>query len=335
MYLALEKVDGQVRYIIRESYRKAGQFLSKDLLELGDDPGSYIVYPGGNAFYIDQVIEEHITKMGAKANPDEIEDIFWPFVDPEIRRVLEPYRSREKRHYANRVKRKPAVKIESRLHMFDKRRMHYLKLGRTDQRDIGRLPVNFFRILHNKSRDEIEQTLMVMETELSPREYKIYAHVIFEIEQFFLGAYIRKTPQALNPDEVDAHFIEQICRLNADSTFWAGMKTSKNLHRYLIRYVLMFFDHEYSSRSFIEDYIRQFMNSHRDHRAPYKNSAYVMKRASTAFGESREMLEKMSRKEIASLYRLKAMKLHPDKGGAHDEFVNLTKAYHELLKTKK
>ncbi|MGD8293823.1 MAG: J domain-containing protein, partial [Desulfobacterales bacterium] len=149
MYLALEKVNGQLRYIIRESYRQAGQFLSRDLLELGDDPGSYIVYPGGNAFYIDQVIEERLTKMGAKANPDEIEDIFWPFVDPVIRRVLEPYRSREKRHHANRQKRRPAAKIESQLHMFDKRRMHYLKLGRTDQRDMGRLPVNFFRILHN------------------------------------------------------------------------------------------------------------------------------------------------------------------------------------------
>jgi hypothetical protein len=327
-------VNGQPRYIIRESYRQAGQFLSRDLLELGADPGSYIAYPGGNAFYIDQVIEERITEMGAQANPDEIEDIFWPFVDPEIRRVLEPFRSREKRQHANRQKKRPAVKIESRLHMFDKRRMHYLKLGRTDQRDIGRLPVNFFGILHNKSRDEIEQTLMVMETELSPREYKSYACVIFELEQFFLGSYGRKAPQTLNPDKVDTHFIDQICRLNADATFWAGMKSSKNLHSYLVRYVLMFFDHEFSSRSFIEDYIRQFMNRHRDHRAPFKTGTYILKQASAAFGESREVLEKMSRKEIASLYRLKAMKLHPDKGGAHDEFVKLTEAYHELLKTK-
>jgi len=43
----------------------------------------------------------------------------------------------------------------------------------------------------------------------------------------------------------------------------------------------------------------------------------------------------MSRKDFARLYRLKAMELHPDKGGDHDEFVKLTEAYHALLKTKK
>ena len=60
-----------------------------------------------------------------------------------------------------------------------------------------------------------------------------------------------------------------------------------------------------------------------------------MKKASTAFGETQEVLKKMSRKEFARLYRLKAMELHPDKGGDHDEFVKLTEAYHALLKTKK
>ena len=54
--------------------------------------------------------------------------------------------------------------------------MHYLRFGQMDQRDIGRLPIKFFRILNNKSRDEIEQTLMTMEAELSPREYKAYVY---------------------------------------------------------------------------------------------------------------------------------------------------------------
>ena len=281
------------------------------------------------------MIEDRVTEIGTRPDPDEIEDIFWPFVHPAIRRVLEPFRSREKRHNASRQKKRPAIKIETQLHVFDKRRMHYLRFGQVDQRDIGRLPVKFFRILHNKSRDEIEQTLMAMETELSPREYKIYAYVVFELEQSFFGSYARNTPQSLNPDEVDIHFIEQICRLNSDRSFWAGMKSDDSLHRYLVRYVLMYFDHDFASRSFMEDYIRQFINSRRDYRAPYKSSASILKRASAAFGESQEVLEKMSRKEFASLYRLQAMKLHPDKGGAHDEFVNLTDAYHDLLQTKK
>ena len=45
--------------------------------------------------------------------------------------------------------------------------------------------------------------------------------------------------------------------------------------------------------------------------------------------------EKMSRREFARLYRLRALQFHPDKGGDHDKFVNLTETYHALLKTKK
>ncbi|MEX1350943.1 MAG: hypothetical protein AB1Z31_24775, partial [Desulfobacterales bacterium] len=101
LYLALEKFNGKARYFIRESYRQADRFLSRNLLDLGADPGSYIIYPGGNSFYIDQAVEDRLTDMGSTADPDELEDIFWPFVQPEIRRILEPFRSREKRHQAS------------------------------------------------------------------------------------------------------------------------------------------------------------------------------------------------------------------------------------------
>jgi len=335
LYLAFEKINGKTRYFIRESYRQADHFLSRDLLDLGADPASYIVYPGGNSFYIDQDVEDRLTDMGAKADPDEIEDIFWPFVHPEIQRVLEPFRGREKRHQAYRREKRPENRIDTQFHNFDKRRMHYLRFGQMDQQDIGRLPLKFFRILHNKSRDEIEQTLISMETVLTPREYKTYTYVIFNLQQFFYESYAKNTPQSLSTDKVDAHFIEQVCRLNTDGSFWAGMTTGDSLHNYLARYVIMYFDHDFASRSFMEDYIRQFINSRRDHHAPYQTGAFTLKRASAAFGETQEVLKKMSRKEFARLYRLKALQLHPDKGGDHDEFVNLTDAYHMLLKTKK
>jgi len=335
LYLAFEKINGQTHYIIRESYRQADHFLSRDLLDLGIDPASYIVYPGGNSFYIDPDVEDRLTDMGSKADPDEIEDIFWPFVHPEIRRVLEPFRGREKRHQASRRGKRPEKKIETQFHGFDKRRMHYLRFGQLDQRDIGRLPLKFFRILQNRSRDEIEQTLINMETVLSPREYKTYTYVVFDLQQFFYESYAKNTPQSLSADKIDAHFIEQICRLNADGSFWAGMETGDSLHHYLVRYVLMYFDHHFAPRSFMEEYIRQFANSHRDHHGPYKTGALALKKASAVFGESLEVLKKMSRKEFARLYRMKALQLHPDKGGDHDEFVNLTDAYHALLKTKK
>ena len=335
MYLAFEKINGKTRYFIRESYRQADHFLSRDLLDLGTDPAGYIVYPGGNSFYIDQDVEDRLAEMGSKADPDEIEDIFWPFVYPEIRRVLEPFRGREKRHQASRRKKRPELKIATQLHIFDKRRMHYLRFGQMDQRDIGGLPLKFFRILHNKSRDEIEQTLINMETVLSPREYKTYSYVVFNLQQFFYEFCAKNTPQSLSTDKVDAHFIEQVCRLNTDGSFWAGMNTSDSLHNYLVRYVIMYFDHDFASRSFEEEYLRQFINSRRDHHAPYQTGAFSLQRASAAFGEPQEVLKKMSRKEFARLYRLKALEMHPDKGGDRDEFVKLTDAYHALLKTKK
>jgi len=335
LYLAFEKINGKTRYFIRESYRQADHFLSRDLLDLGADPASYIVYPGGNSFYIDQDVEDRLTEMGSKADPDEIEDIFWPFVYPEIRRVLEPFRGREKRHQAYRREKRPENRIDAQFHNFDKRRMHYLRFGQMDQRDIGRLPLKFFRVLHNKSRDEVEQTLINMETVLTTREYKAYTYVIFDLQQFFYESYAKNTPQMLSIDKVDEHFVEQVCRLNTDRSFWAGMNTGDNLHDYLVRYVLMYFDHDFAPRSLMEDYLRQFINSRRDYRGPYATVAFTLKKASTAFGETQEVLKKMSRKEFARLYRLKAMELHPDKGGDHDEFVKLTEAYHALLKTKK
>ena len=335
MYLAFEKINGKTRYFIRESYRQADHFLSRDLLDLGADPGSYIVYAGGNSFYIDPVVEDRLTDTETKADPDELEDIFWPFVDPEIRRVLEPFRGREKRHQAGRRKKRLENKIDTQLHIFDKRRMHYLRFGQMNQRDIGRLPLKFFRILYNKSRDEIEQTLINMETVLTPREYKAYTYVIFDLQQFFYESYAKNSPQMLSIDKVDEHFIEQVCRLNTDRSFWAGMKIGDNLHDYLVRYVLLYFDHDFAPSSLMEDYLRQFINSRRDYRAPYATVALTLKKASTAFGETQAVLKKMSRKEVARLYRLKAQQLHPDKGGDHDEFVNLTDAYHALLKTKK
>jgi len=336
LYLAVEKkINGKIGYFIRESYRQADHYLSRDLLDLGTDPGSYIVYPGGNSFYIDQVVEEKLTEMGTKADPDEIEDIFWPFVHPEIRRILEPFRGREKRHQASRRKKRPENKIDTQLHIFDKRRMHYLRFGQMDQRDMGRLPLKFFRVLHNKSRDEIEQTLINMETVLTAREYKAYTYVIFDLQQFFYESYAKNTPQMLRIDKVDEHFIEQVCRLNTDRSFWDGMKIGDNLHDYLVRYVLMYFDHDFTPGSLMEDFLRQFINSRRDYREPYATVAFTLKKASAAFGKTQEALKKMSRKEFARLYRLKAMELHPDKGGDHDEFVKLTEAYHALSKTKK
>ena len=335
MYLAQTKISGETCYFIRESYPCGGHFLSRDLFDLGPDPGRFIIYPGGNSFYIDAIIEDRINALGKKADPEKLEDIFWRFLHPEIRRVLEAFRSREKRHQANRRKSRPLEDPDARAHIFDKRRTHYLRFGQTDQGNIARLPQKLFRMLQNKSRDEIEQMFMDLERELAVREYKTYVYVIFDLQQCFHESFARSYPQMLSQDQVDAHFIEQICRLNTDRFFWAGMSPGDGLNEYLVRYALMYFDHDYAPSSFMDEYLRQFISNRRGYRPPYKNSTFTLKAASVIFGHSKEDLKKMSRKELARQYRQKAQKLHPDKGGDHNKFVKLTEAYHDLLRTKK
>jgi len=335
LYLAQTTISGETCYFIRESYPYGGHFLSRDLFDLGPDPGRFIIYPGGNSFYIDAIIEDRINALGKKADPEKLEDIFWRFLHPEIRRILEPFRSREKRHQANRKKSRPLEDPDARAHIFDKRRTHYLRFGQTDQGNIARLPQKLFRMLQNKSRDEIEQMFMDLERELAVREYKTYVYVIFDLQQCFHESFARSYPQMLSQDQVDAHFIEQICRLNTDRFFWAGMSPGDGLNEYLVRYALMYFDHDYAPSSFMDEYLRQFISNRRGYRPPYKNSTFTLKAASVIFGHSKEDLKKMSRKELARQYRQKAQKLHPDKGGDHNKFVKLTEAYHDLLRTKK
>ena len=334
MYLASKRINGRNHYFIRESFREADHFLSRDLFDLGPDPARFIVYPGSNAFYIDESVEDRLAELGINPASDELEDIFWRFVRPEIRRVLEPFRNRQDRHRADRRREKPAIKENFSPHIFDKRRVHFLKFGPVNQRHIDRIPQKLFRSLYNKSRDEIEQGFMSMEDELPPREYKTYTFTIFNLQQFFYESYAAKHPEMLSQEKVDDYFIDEICRLNSDRNFWAGMKTGDRLHPYLIRYLLMYFDSEYAAGSLLEDYLRQFINSHRDYRPSFRSAAQTLQQASAIFGETRDSLKKMSRRELVRLYRRKAQKLHPDKGGDQTEFIVLTEAYHELMKTK-
>lgn len=203
MYLARKMVNGSLQYFIRETYRDGDLLRSRDLFDLGPNPARYIIYPGGNSFYIDEVIEDPL--------------------------------------------------------------------------------------------DE---------------------------------------PQFLDQLKVDAYFIEEICRLNDDLSFWAGMEKNDGLHEYLIRYAIMFFDFDYTPRNFMEEYVRRFINSRRDYQ-PLRRSHVAVDEASSIFAVAKSSLQKLNRAQLARLFRRRAMKLHPDKGGDHDTFVKLTEAYHSLLRSKK
>jgi hypothetical protein len=220
-------------------------------------------------------------------------------------------------------------------HLFDKYRLYYLKTGQKNLNYIHSAPVNMFRRLDGKSRDELEQQFIFMETILPARELKTYVYTVFNIQKHFNEVYARETPDILDQSQVDDLFIKEICELNDDEIFWSGFdKINKGLKGYLIRYLIMFFDFDYEPRSFIEDYIRRFINSRRDYRPPPPKATVSMKEASDIFGESKETLEKMNRKELTRLYRRQARRLHPDTGGDSKAFIRLTRAYKSLLRRR-
>jgi len=112
------------------------------------------------------------------------------------------------------------------------------------------------------------------------------------------------------------------------------METGDSLNEYLVRYAVMYFDYDYAPKSFIEEYIRKFINSRRDYHPPFTSQKAALEEAGALFKETPEELKKMSRKNLVRLYRKRSKKLHPDKGGDHDTFIKLSKVYHHLLRTK-
>jgi hypothetical protein len=330
LYLACKNIKGKIHYIIRESYRDKNYIRSRDLLDLGHNPANYVVYPGGNSYFIDEFVEDTLCAFGLKPVVGEIDELFWPFVKPDIRRVLEPFRQRELRS-RKIFSGERETELPDQFHMFDKRRIHYLKFGHIDQSGIGRVPPKLFGVLYNKSRDEIEQKFIVLETSLNVTEYKTYIYAIFNLHKFFSEYFAKTMPQALDQSKVDENFLKTLCQLNDDPVFWAGMPKGNRLHEYLVRYAVMFFDYDYEPSHILDEYILNFINSRRDYRPPPQKRAVSMDEASTIFGETKAFLAKMSRRDLARLYRRKAQTLHPDKGGDHDKFVRLTEAYHDLL----
>jgi len=333
LYLALKKINGRTHYFIRESYKDGEYLLSRDLLDLGTDPARHIIYPGGHAFYIDEHIEDSLRSKGLKYTSDELDDIFWCFLDPEVKNALESFRHR------GTFLRIPGIKKEKidseKIHLFDRRRIHYLRYGQIDQGRIGRVSPRLFAKLINKSRDEIEQHIMAMERELDLLEFKTYVYAVFDLQRFFTQITAKIMPQGLDQNKVDRHFLEEICRLNSDRSFWAGMNAEGRLDQYLIRYAIMFFDNPYARSTFLDDHIRAYMDSKRAYIPPHKKNSTILKEASNIFGVDEAVLKKMTKKAFISLYRRTAQELHPDKGGEKEKFIKLSEAYEDLLKTKK
>lgn len=335
LYLARTILTTPYRYSLRMSFWDENKrcYRFKEIADLGEDPSIHLVYPNEHCFYINETLNDTVAEQYNQDVSNELEKLLWPFVTASVKRKMEPFFNRGQGLRSTPLTQEEKKAIEQEIHLFDKRRLYYLRYGSVDQSRLARMSPKLCRTLLNKSRDEIEQFFMAQEQNLYEQEVKLYLFAAFNLQQHFSESYARAMPQALNEALVDDHFIEEVCRLDRDQTFWQGMPPRHVLSPYLARYVIYFFDLSFAHTDPAQEYIRQFRNSHRQFRWPDKKSMSGDE-ISKVFGETADTLRKMNKKELTRLWRQKAKKLHPDIGGEHEEFVQLTAAYKELMRSK-
>jgi len=325
MYIAFKKENRKSGYVLRESCTIDDQLTYRDLLDLGTEPSRFIKYTGGNAFYFDEAIEDALCEIGLDYDPDEMEDLFWPWIRPDIKRAIETFKNRSSKNNHKQLTDSQKSQIKVSVHWFDKRRIHYLKFKGMDQGSVENMPIVLFKNLIDKSRDEIEQYFRRQEFSLQITELKSYVYTIFDLQSFFAGFMAKTMPHALDQEKVDSCFLKEVCRLNLEI-----FHKKVFLHEYLIRYVILFFDHTYADTSLLDEFAKDFMHRKRHFRPKPANKVSVAN-ACKIFSIMPHLITTITKKSLTKLYREMARKLHPDKGGSNEDFVKLNNAYETLL----
>lgn len=336
LYLARALYGARPRYFFRQTCRdeESGLLSSRQIFDLGDNPSRFIVPLGGHGYCVDDRVIDAIRPFVAGDAGEMAEELLWPFVGKDVRDKLEPFRSRGRQTKISPLSVEERAAIAGEIHEFDRRRLHYLWYGSIDQSGLHRMPDKLCRRLLGKSRDEKEQFFISREQVFHADEVKQYLYAVFNLQRHFSESFARIMPQGLSEEKLDACFVDALCCLNRDPELWQGMAVPDGLQPYLIRYLILFFDYDFGASQALNDYIRRFINSHRTFGAPPKSPTVSMDAAGAIFGETKEKLAGLSKKELTKLYRRKAKELHPDIGGKHDEFVRLTEAFEELLRRR-
>ena len=332
MYLARQIKEGKVHYFIRESYLDGSRWKSRDLADLGEDPGHWIHTPNLTSYYIDETIEDALRAKGVEARQEELEEVFWPFLNPAVRRIIQNYSVRRSGEKGGRIPRSELAELQKDLHIFDKSRLHFLRYGATDRRRMSSRPMRGYNRLLRKSRDEIEQLIEGMEASLRPHERRAYVYFIFNLQRFFSSPLAAGYPEAMDPDRMDEAFLEEVCRLQADPVLFPDEGGRNGLDPVLVRYVIMYFDSEFRAIHPEWDYVQDFVHRHRSHRKPLRRHPRMpVEEACRTLDIPPEAFGQLSLRQLAQHYRKKALEHHPDRGGTHEQFIRLTKAYKDLL----
>jgi len=331
MYLARKETGPlQYQYALRESYRSGDVFYSREVAELGPDPGRCLVYPDESSFHLDEEFLRRLRERGVSAPYTELEELFFPFVDPSIKNRLQPFYQRHRHRNWRPASQGLLTRIMAETQGLDRRRIHFLRLGQTSAEAVDKT-LAMYTVLLDKSRDEIEQMILEREQALPPGEYQSYLFTIFDLQRFFRESYARTIHEALDRQRLDAVLVEEICRVAADATFWRGFPLGNRLPYPLIRYLIMYFD-ALPEKPVSRVNFGGSARAGRFRRQPASPSPAVSRSQALAiFGIDAERLATMRKRDLARLYRQKALELHPDKGGDPEQFIRLTAAYEALL----
>lgn len=334
MYLAKLQHGQQTTYQIRQSFAtRKNRFQFRVLYDLGEQPDQFIDLFDDHIVLFDSRLLAAVSPYIEGDSDLELTRLLHNFLPPEVKRRQQLFPRRTK-FPAGPLTGDDRSAIASQVHLFDRRRLYYLRYGAVDQSRLSRLHEKCCRPLLGQSRDEREYYFLAEEMALKPGNYLQYIHAIFNIQQYFHQSFAAWLPEALARDEMEDYFLKELCRLHNDPTFWQSSPPGYPLHHHLTRYLIMFFDFNPANRSFGRDFVRSFMSGRRSFRWPEKGRKRGPEQVSRIFATPYDILKKMSRQDLNRLYRKKAMELHPDKGGDHDHFIELTETYKQLLKTR-
>jgi hypothetical protein len=325
MYLAQINSGKKITYVLRESIPSGKTLIHHTLFDLGPFPGAWINYPGGNAWYVDEGLEAAVSLGCRNYDPDALEEIFWPWVRPDIRQAVEVFRNRDGSPAPPRLTAAEKEALSRATHAFDKRRTHFLKFGNMDQGPLPNMPAVLFKDLQKKSRDEIEQLFMVRERTLEPTDLKSYVYTVFDLQSFFQGALAKQMPHALDQNKVETFFLKEICRINRQL-----FNLTSHLHPYMVRYLIMFFDNDYADTLLLEEMERAFRARHRSFKQP-PPKAFSLRKALDLFHITQQELKALNKRGLTKIFRKLAREHHPDRGGSHDRFVEINNAYQILV----
>jgi hypothetical protein len=157
-------------------------------------------------------------------------------------------------------------------------------------------------------------------------------YTIFDLRKYFHGSRAAKTsPGALDQEMLDNCFLEEVCALNCDRTFFGNHQAPKRLDDHLVKYVILYFDNRYSEDISFEEFI-QGLNRDRYYHAPRsRKPECTVSEACRILCIAEADYARMTRKQIKKIFSTLAHRHHPDKGGAKEEFISLLEAYKKLI----